>query len=175
MLIIDIYGAPGAGKSTTSAGLFSVLKDRGEKVSLISEAATDLIEAGQEHLLKDFEYQVYITSLQFKKIKDQERLGTEYLITDSPVLHQLNFIRGTWLHQPMTDLYTELMRKYDTFSVLVLRGKQYSTYKRVTTDEESMKIQEQLIAARKYEVTVPGRVTEVPTIVTALDAYVARR
>jgi len=172
MLIIDLYGAPGAGKSTTSACLFSILKDRGEKVSLISESATDLIESGQDYMLKDPEYQSYVISLQFKKIKDQQRLGTEYLITDSPILYQLSFVENTHVHEPLKNLFTPLMSQYETFNVLILRNKVYSNYKRITSDKESRAIQQKLLSEREYQVSIQGRVAEVPKIVSALDKFI---
>lgn len=168
MLIIDFYGAPGAGKSTLASGLFSSLKDMGKKVSIISEAATDLIESGQSYLLVDPEYQLYVTSLQFRKIKDQERLGTEYLITDSPINHQLGFIKNSWLHAPLKEIYNKLLDKYPTHSVLVTMSKPFSSYKRITTEEDSKRIQEDLIQLRPYDLTVRGSITEIPKIIESL-------
>ena len=41
-IVINIFGAPGAGKSTTAAALFALMKLEGYKVELVTEHAKDL-------------------------------------------------------------------------------------------------------------------------------------
>lgn len=40
-IVINIFGAPGAGKSTTAAALFALMKLEGYKVELATEHAKD--------------------------------------------------------------------------------------------------------------------------------------
>ena len=40
--VINLWGEPGAGKSTVAAGLFNLMKLMGEKVELVTEYAKDL-------------------------------------------------------------------------------------------------------------------------------------
>ena len=49
--VINIFGAPNAGKSTVAAGLFYIMKINGYNVELVNESAKDLVWNGQtEHL-----------------------------------------------------------------------------------------------------------------------------
>ena len=43
MLVINFFGEPGSGKSTASAGLFYLLKQRKYNVELVTEFAKDLV------------------------------------------------------------------------------------------------------------------------------------
>lgn len=81
--VINLYGGPGCGKSTISAGLFYKMKAEGYSVEYVSEYAKDLTYEGRFEILQ--EDQLYIFGKQHRKIyrlKDQ----VEYIITDSPLL-----------------------------------------------------------------------------------------
>ena len=43
MLVVNLYGAPGAGKSTGAAYIFSKLKMAGVKAELVTEFAKDMV------------------------------------------------------------------------------------------------------------------------------------
>lgn len=42
-LVVNLFGGPGCGKSTTMARLFADLKTRGLNVEMVSEFAKDLV------------------------------------------------------------------------------------------------------------------------------------
>ena len=48
MVVINLWGAPGSGKSTTAAGLFFLMKINKYKVELVTEYAKDLVWNGHE-------------------------------------------------------------------------------------------------------------------------------
>jgi adenylate kinase family enzyme len=52
---INIFGGPGAGKSTTAAALFAEMKRRGMNVELATEVAEDREYAMYERLKAKFE------------------------------------------------------------------------------------------------------------------------
>lgn len=43
MIIINLYGSPGSGKSTAAAYIFSKLKMKGVECELVTEVAKDLV------------------------------------------------------------------------------------------------------------------------------------
>ena len=53
MKVINLYGGPGSGKSTTAAGLFSLMKIEGQRVELVTEFARDEINSGNAHRLQN--------------------------------------------------------------------------------------------------------------------------
>ena len=57
MILINLFGAPGAGKSTGAAYIFSQLKMRGVNVELVTEFAKDKV---WEKSVEVFNNQAYI-------------------------------------------------------------------------------------------------------------------
>jgi hypothetical protein len=80
--VINLFGGPGAGKSTTAAGLFWLMKNAGLRVELVTEYAKALAWAKRGEELTD---QFYIYAKQHHRqfvLRDQ----VDYCITDSPLL-----------------------------------------------------------------------------------------
>ena len=68
-LVINLYGGPGTGKSTTAAHVFALLKQRDVNAELVREYAKDIVWEGRTHLLSGvFPYQLVIFSKQNKRI-----------------------------------------------------------------------------------------------------------
>lgn len=79
--IINLFGAPGAGKSTTATGLFHMMKLAGYNVEYVSEVAKDFTWEKRNVSLS---CQPYVFGKQFRDIYrliDQ----VEFIITDSPL------------------------------------------------------------------------------------------
>ena len=82
MLIVNLYGAPGAGKSTGAAYVFSQLKMRGINAELVTEFAKDKV---WEESKAVFQNQAYIFGKQYFRIsRVQDKV--DVVITDSPIL-----------------------------------------------------------------------------------------
>lgn len=80
--VINLFAGPGAGKSTTAADLFALMKMRGESVELVTEYAKDLVWGEN---FKSLENQLYILAKQDARLN--RLVGkVEYIVTDSPIL-----------------------------------------------------------------------------------------
>ena len=69
-LVINLFGGPGCGKSTTMARLFADLKTMGYNVEMVSEFAKDLVYEMRQETMKD---ELYIFA------KQHHRLFSEYI------------------------------------------------------------------------------------------------
>lgn len=80
--VINIYGAPGCGKSTLAAGLFYKMKVNGFSVEIVSEYAKECVFEERFNIIK--EDQLYIFANQNRKLF---RLieQYDYVIMDSPI------------------------------------------------------------------------------------------
>lgn len=141
--VINLYAGPGAGKSTTAAGLFSLMKSHRIKVEQVTEFAKELVYARQWRALDN---QLYVTAEQDRRMR---RLAGEvdFLITDSPLLLGSIYARGNydtgWMHGACWGLY----KSYENFNVLIERVKPYEPYGRRQSEESARAIDTQIEAS----------------------------
>ncbi len=79
--VVNCWGAPGSGKSTFAAALYSAAKRAGLSVELVTEFAKDLVWAERFGEMRD---QLFMTATQNHRI-DVLRGKVEWIVTDSPV------------------------------------------------------------------------------------------
>ncbi len=135
MVVINLFGGPGSGKSTTAAGLFFKMKlDKNiRSVELVTEFAKELIYAGRTKELND--NQLYVTAEQYGRIQ-RLRDQVDYIITDSPLIQGLMYIPDNYFTS-FPSLLKEIYNSFDNFNIFINRVKEYKTYGRDRTEEES--------------------------------------
>ena len=107
MVVVNIYGVPGSGKSTAAAYLFYKFKEAGVNAELITEFTKDLI---WEDNYKAISNQFYVAGNQLyrlTRIKDK----VDVVVTDSPMLLQPVYYKyngGT-----MPDVFELLIHEID--------------------------------------------------------------
>ncbi len=121
MLIVNLFGGPGAGKSTLAADLFVRLRQETKlNVELTNEFATDLCFERAKDNLKD---QLYLLGNQWHRIWRLAEIGVDIAISDSPIglgsAHALK--HGCFYKDELKALTTRLFEEYDTFNVFVYR------------------------------------------------------
>jgi hypothetical protein len=141
MTVINLYGGPGTGKSTTAAGLFHLMKTKGYKVELITEYAKDLVYSESFFKMKD---QLYIFTKQHHKIwKLRDKL--DYVITDSPLPLSLHYFvpDGPYDEKLFKDLVISTFNAYKNINIFVIRDLEthsYQEYGRIQTEAEAVLI-----------------------------------
>ena len=100
MIIVNLFGGPGAGKTTLAYYLAYRFKQAGFRAELVGEAAREIIydrnnpkEGGTAAQLLD--NQLLITGLQAERIKRLERHGIEVAIADSPLKMGLLYVNDS--------------------------------------------------------------------------------
>lgn len=136
--VINLYGGPGTGKSTTAAHLFALMKQDGKNVELVTEYAKDKV---WENSLGVLGNQVYILGKQYHRMF---RLlnKTEYIITDSPLLFSLYY--GASHGNSFKELVLDLYRSMDNINVFLIREKPYVALGRMQTEPEARAIDGEL-------------------------------
>jgi len=82
MKVINLFGGPGSGKSTTAAGLFQKMKLKHMSVELISEYAKKLVYSNRlENMLDQQEYIFAKQNNMLHMLRDK----VDFVITDSRV------------------------------------------------------------------------------------------
>lgn len=121
--VINLFGAPGIGKSTLAAGLFNLMKMNGLSVELVGEYAKDLTWS------KDWmglSHQPSVLAQQDYRIRRLEG-QVEWAITDSPLPCQLAYCGEEWggLDGYLSDTTWGLYDRYLNFNVLLHRSQKF--------------------------------------------------
>ncbi|MBK1871561.1 AAA family ATPase [Aestuariivirga sp. YIM B02566] len=139
LLVINLWAGPGAGKSTTAAGLFNLMKLSGYRVELVTEVAKDLVYEERIKLLND--NQLLVLALQDHRLR--RLVGkADIAITDSPLPLSIVYkpAQGLFSASWLNDTALALWRDYENYNILVKRSKPYQKYGRTQTLEEARKL-----------------------------------
>lgn len=139
MIVINLYAGPGAGKSTTASGVFSLLKLHGVNAEYVPEFAKDLTWEKREKTLSN---QYYVWAKQYHRMW-RLRDDVTVTITDSPLLLTL-FYGETCAPFQQTVLET-FNNSFDNMNFVINRVKEYNPKGRNQTEEEAKDIDSKML------------------------------
>ena len=141
-VIVNLYGAPGAGKSTGSAYIFGQLKMNNISVELVREFVKDKIYEKSEGVFND---QVYILGKQHFR-QTNVKGNVDVIITDCPLIVQAYYTDKYKF--PYADELRQLVLKLysleNNINYFVNRDKPYNPDGRFQTESDSDSISDNL-------------------------------
>lgn len=155
MIVVNLFGAPGAGKSTGAAYVFSKLKMKGINVELVTEFAKDKT---WEKNAKALNNQVYMFGKQlFRITKCQD--DVDVIVTDSPLFLNVLYNHSALLGEDFNKVVVKIFNSYNNMNYFLTRVKPYNPIGRSQTESESDGLSQELsrllvkykIAHKKYE------------------------
>jgi len=136
-LIVNFFAGPGAGKSTSSALLFSKLKMRGVRCELVTEFAKDLTWEKRDLTLRN---QLYILAKQHKRMWVVAQHEVDVIITDSPLLvgayYSSTFDTGEFA-ELLRSMAMLLHKEHPAVNFFIRRTKPYQRFGRSQTEEQA--------------------------------------
>lgn len=130
--VINLWGGPGTGKSTTAAELFALMKHDGYSVELVREYAKELVWAGKPLIQKD------ILEVQSQRMLDL--LGkVDYIITDSP-LNLTKYYNKEWIFDGSMETLLAIDACFEHVNVLLLRVKPFVQAGRLQNELEAIAV-----------------------------------
>ena len=145
-LVINLFGAPGAGKSTGAAYIFSELKQRGVNAELVTEFAKDKTWEGNTLALSCQEYVFGKQSYRLARCRD----NVDVIITDSPLPLAIIYNTNPALGRPINEVILNVFDTYDNVNFFIKRGKVYNPKGRSQTEAESDALAEDIIHMLDY-------------------------
>ena len=141
--ILNLWAGPGAGKSTTAALVFGILKAKGYNVELVREYAKELAwEYGciPPHVAQE--------DILFEQARRQDMLAgkVDLIITDSPL--RMSVVYGSNPEQVKA-----FMKDYAQVDVFVERVKPYNPRGRMQTEAQAIEIDELLRNETEFKIT----------------------
>lgn len=145
-VLVNLFGAPGSGKSTTAAGVFSRLKLMGVNAEYVPEVAKAMTWEGRA---KSLSFQPYVFA---KQMRDIERLKgqVDVVITDSPPLLSSFYATHYCLdHYPdsfhtfVMDCHTHLLQP--SLNYWIRRVKPYNPAGRNQSEDEAVVLAQSML------------------------------
>ena len=141
MIVVNLYGGPGSGKSTTAAGVFSELKMLGLNTELVTEYAKDKVWEKHEAILDN---QIYVFAKQYHRLfrlVDQ----VEVVVTDSPILLSTIYNKDrSLLGTSLDTLVVEAYHTFNNINYFLNRTKKYNPKGRLQTEDEAKELDIQI-------------------------------
>lgn len=137
--VINLYGGPGTGKSTTAAAVFAELKFRGVNCEYIQEYAKDKAwEFGKNHLVvpKVFQAQEYLFGKQHFRMRRCAE-DVDVIVTDCPLFLGLIYMPKDFPIPSLRTAIREAYNMYDNTDVFLVRNKPYNPKGRFQTEEQA--------------------------------------
>lgn len=155
-LIVNLFGVPGAGKSTGAAYIFSQLKMHGINAELITEFAKDKVWEENREVFKN---QAYIFGKQSFRIS--RCFGkVDVIITDSPLPLSVLYNNDPRLTENFNKTVLDVFNSYRNINYLLTRVKPYNPVGRHQTESESDALGTDIVnLLTKYDIkfeNVPG-------------------
>jgi nicotinamide riboside kinase len=147
-IIINLYGGPGSGKSTSAAYLYYVLKAAGKNVELVREYVKDW--AWEERKISNYD-QIYFLG---KQVRRESLLygKVDYVVTDSPVMMNLYYAQRYCPLSLAEGIRSSTLSFYRLAAedghrhvhILLQRNKPYKSEGRYQTEAEAVEIDQGL-------------------------------
>jgi energy-coupling factor transporter ATP-binding protein EcfA2 len=137
--IINLFGGPGSGKSTTAYTLAGMMKAAHMNIELVTEYAKDLVWTERHKCIK---CQPLIFGKQLHRV---ERLigKVDYIITDSPIL--LSIIYNSSYPPSFNQMVLDIFGSMNNFNFFLRRGERpYNEIGRCQNREQAVEIDNEI-------------------------------
>lgn len=152
-LVVNLFGVPGAGKSTGAAYIFYKLKVNGINAELVTEFAKDKVWEESNEVFKNQSYIFGKQSFRMTRCADK----VDVIITDSPLPLSILYNNDKRLTENFNKSVMDVFNSYDNVNYLLNRTKPYNPSGRIQTEEESNALGEpikKLLSDRNIEYKV---------------------
>jgi len=120
MILFEMYGGPGSGKSVAAAALYVALKNVGIRASLVNEAATELILSDAK--APCYDNQLLIAGMQWERVLRLSRHNCTVAISDSPLIQGLMYEGSSEYKEELRSLIRKIKKRFETFKVFIHRA-----------------------------------------------------
>ncbi len=154
MKVINLWGGPGSGKSTTRAGLFYQMKLRQLKVEEAPEYAKEL---SYEKNFVALQNQWKVTGEQARRIRIL-RNDCDYAISDSPLPLGIIYADGEYDSDWYRDAVWGMFDSFDNINIYIERVKPYQPFGRNQSEDEARIKDREIrrLAGDRIDYFVPG-------------------
>lgn len=141
MIVVNLFGGPGCGKSTGAAYIFAKLKMAGVNAELVTEFAKDKT---WEKNSKALTCQPYVFGKQVYRM-DRCADQVDVIVTDSPIILSLLYNEDQNIEPEFTEMVIKKFNEFNNYNFFLYRLKKYNPIGRNQTEEEAKKIDNNIL------------------------------
>jgi len=136
-LVVNMFGGPGVGKSTTAAGIFCLLKLHDVECEFIPEYAKDLVWEERHKTFKDQQYLFAKQHHRLWRVVDK----VDIVVTDCPLmLSPVYGERYKATNEVFNNNVVDVVGRFNNLNILLTRTKKYNPNGRNETEDEAMEV-----------------------------------
>lgn len=133
MIVVNLFGGAGCGKSTLMAQVFAELKKLGLETEMAPEWVKEKVWDESFKVMAD---QIYVFGKQLHRIKRLEN-KVDVVICDSPLLFSIVYDQSH--NQKFADLVIDQFESFNNMNFLIKRSTTYIPKGRIETEEDAKK------------------------------------
>ena len=141
MLVVNLFGVPGAGKSTGAAYVFSKLKMRGINAELVTEFAKDMVWDGNRKVLMNQEHIFGSQSYRLDRLRDK----VDVVVTDCPLFLTAFYNKSPVLGKEFNTVVKKVFDTYNNMNFFIYQLRDFNKVGRIHTKEQALGMQEPLL------------------------------
>ena len=138
-LIVNLFGGPAAGKSTTAAGVFCLLKMHGVECELVTEFAKDLVWEERYNTLKNQQYVFAKQHHKMWRLLDKVNV----IVTDSPLLLSVVYKPKDCVNSFINNVI-DTINTSDNLNVMLTRNTKYDIRGRLQNKKQAEEVDKKI-------------------------------
>lgn len=142
-IVINLFGEPGAGKSTAAMDITARLKRKGINAEYVSEFAKDKVYENNGEVFKHQEYLFGKQSFKMGRVRDK----VQVMVVDSPLILSIIYNNNEYLDDNFYITVENVFNSYDNRNYLLTRKHTYEDEGRIQNEEEALEVRKQIIRA----------------------------
>lgn len=142
-IVINLFGEPGAGKSTAAMDITARLKRKGINAEYVSEFAKDKVYENNGEVFKHQEYLFEKQSFKMGRVRDK----VQVMVVDSPLLLSIIYNNDENLGHDFDETVWNMFNSYDNRNYLLTRKHIYEDEGRFQNEKEALEVRKQIIRA----------------------------
>lgn len=178
-VVINLFGEPGAGKSTAASYIFGMLRMKGVKCEYVSEFAKDMVWDDNFKALANQPFVFGSQSYRLSRVRDE----VDVIVTDCPLLlsavynRDLVFANDKTLHEKFKEVVIGVFDTYNNINILLKRQHPYESSGRHESEAEAEQVRKLLQDTfHKYDIEYedcPAQLSNYDEIVSRVITYLA--
>lgn len=141
MLVVNLFGVPGAGKSTGAAYIFSQLKTKGVNAELVTEFAKEMVWENNNEVFKNQAYIFGTQSFRISRCNDK----VDVIVTDCPLFLTAFYNKSPVLGEDFNRVVFNVFNSYNNMNYFIDRVKDYNPIGRRHTEQESKSLKQPML------------------------------